>query len=256
MKPYLLFLSLIVPILSVAQKTIKVSYEQKFIYNDSFFNQIPEDSREEVKSFMTAPTYFELTNNGDFSLYESVNTKEKVVASKTESTPTNQNLGMILKPFKVWYLKDFKKEISTNSTWVSDKEYFVEAPFEQEELHYDSKTKIIDGYNCLSAYVLKSNKDTIQYWYTQDIAVIDGPKTPIDIPGLVLSIESNKKVVYATKIEFFNDKLPIATVPNTAIFISKKELDILQAKYLEPESYVDESGVKHESYSIQIRNDN
>jgi hypothetical protein len=30
------FLSLIIPILSVAQKTIKVSYEQKFIYNDSF----------------------------------------------------------------------------------------------------------------------------------------------------------------------------------------------------------------------------
>ena len=256
MKPYLLFLSLIVPILSVAQKTIKVSYEQKFIYNDSFFNQIPEDSREEVKSFMTAPTYFELTNNGDFSLYESVNTKEKVVASKTESTPTNQNLGMILKPFKVWFLKNFKKEISTNSTSVGDEEYFVEAPFEKEELYYDSKTKIIDGYNCLSAYALKSNKDSIQYWYTQDIAVIDGPKTPIDIPGLVLSIESNKKVVYATKIEFSDDKLPIATVPNSAIFISKNELDILQAKYLEPESYVDESGVKHESYSVHISNSN
>jgi GLPGLI family protein len=69
--------------------------------------------------------------------------------------------------------------------------------------------------------IIKSNKDTIQYWYTQDIAVIDGPITPIDIPGLVLSIESNK-VVYATKIEFFDYKLPIATVPNDAIFISKK----------------------------------
>jgi hypothetical protein len=46
----------------------------------------------------------------------------------------------------------------------------------------------------------------------------------------VLSIESNKKVVYATKIEFFDYKLPIATVPNDAIFISKKELDILEAK--------------------------
>jgi GLPGLI family protein len=256
MKPYLLFLSLIIPILSVAQKTIKVSYEQKFIYNDSFFNQLPEDSREELKSFMTAPTYFELTNNGDLSLYESVNTKEKVIASKEKSTPTDQNLGMILKPFKVWYLKDFKREISTNSTSVSDKEYFVEAPFEKEELHYDSKTKIIDGYNCLSAYALKSNKDTIQYWYTQDIAVIDGPITPIDIPGLVLSIESNKKVVYATKIEFFDYKLPIATVPNDAIFISKKELDILEAKDLEPKSYVDEAGAKIESYSVHIRNDN
>jgi hypothetical protein len=37
-------------------------------------------------------------------------------------------------------------------------------------------------------------------------------------------------VVYATKIEFFDYKLPIATVPNDAIFISKKELDILEPK--------------------------
>jgi hypothetical protein len=57
---------------------------------------------------MTAPTYFELTNNGDL-FFESVNTKEKFIASKEKkSTPTDQNLGMILKPFKVWYLKDFK----------------------------------------------------------------------------------------------------------------------------------------------------
>jgi hypothetical protein len=60
----------------------------------------------------------------------------------------------------------------------------------------------------------------------------------------VLSIESNKKVVYATKIEFFDYKLPIATVPNDAIFISKKELDILEAKDLEPKSYVDEAELK------------
>jgi hypothetical protein len=60
---------------------------------------------------MTAPTYFELTNNGDLSLYESVNTKEKVIASKEKKVPTDQNLGMILKPFKVWYLKDFKGKL-------------------------------------------------------------------------------------------------------------------------------------------------
>jgi hypothetical protein len=39
-------------------------------------------------------------------------------------------------------------------------------------------------------------------------------------------------VVYATKIEFFDYKLPIATVPNDAIFISKKELENFGAKDL------------------------
>jgi hypothetical protein len=51
---------------------------------------------------------------------------KKSYCLKEKKTPTDQNLGMILKPFKVWYLKDFKREISTNSTSVSDKEYFVE----------------------------------------------------------------------------------------------------------------------------------
>jgi hypothetical protein len=82
MKPYLLFLSLF-PILSVAQRQSK-SHEQKFIYNDSFFNQLPEDSREELKSMI--PTYFELTNNGDLSLYESVNTKEKLLPQREKYT--------------------------------------------------------------------------------------------------------------------------------------------------------------------------
>jgi hypothetical protein len=109
---------------------------------------------------MTAPTYFELTNNGDLSLYN-VNTKEKVIASKRKGT-TDQNLGMILKPFKVWYLKDFKGKLVLIVHRLVTKVYLKHHL--KEELHYDSKTKIIDGYNCLSAYALKSNKDTIQYW--------------------------------------------------------------------------------------------
>jgi hypothetical protein len=66
-------------------KTIKVSYEQKFIYNDSFFNQLPEDSREELKSFMTAPTYFELTNNGDLSLYKVSILKKKLLPQREKA---------------------------------------------------------------------------------------------------------------------------------------------------------------------------
>jgi hypothetical protein len=89
---------------------------------------------------MTAPTYFELTNNGDLSLYESVNTKEKLLPQREKYTNGSKFRYDI--ETKVWYLKDFKREISTNSTSVSDKEYFVEAPFEKEELHYDSKTKL------------------------------------------------------------------------------------------------------------------
>jgi hypothetical protein len=77
---------------------------------------------------MTAPTYFELTNNGDLSLYESVNTKEKLLPQREKSTPTD--LGMILKPFKVWYLKDFKRKLVLIVHRLVTKST-VEAPFEK-----------------------------------------------------------------------------------------------------------------------------
>jgi hypothetical protein len=36
---------------------------------------------------------------------------KKSYCLKEKSTPTDQNLGMILKTFKVWYLKDFKGKL-------------------------------------------------------------------------------------------------------------------------------------------------
>jgi hypothetical protein len=39
------------------------------------------------------------------------------------------------------------------------------------------------------------------------------------IPGLVLSIESKKKLVYVTKIEFFDKKLEIETINKKVSFL-------------------------------------
>jgi hypothetical protein len=60
---------------------------------------------------MTAPTYFELTNNGDLSLYESVNTKEKSYCLKREKYTNGSKFRYDIETFKVWYLKDFKGKL-------------------------------------------------------------------------------------------------------------------------------------------------
>jgi hypothetical protein len=49
-------------------------------------------------------------------------------------------------------------------------------------------------------------------------------------------------VVYATKIEFFDYKLPIATVPNDAI-LSVRRNWIFRSKRFGPKSYVDEAEI-------------
>ena len=239
-----------------AQKSVKVSYEQKIYYADSFFNQLPENEREKMKISLSKPTYFELINNGDFSLFKSVNVKEEIVASKEMNTETSINKGTIIKPFKVWILKDFTKQSFVKSTYVKEQEYYVEQPFLIEELKYDKRFKVIDGYKCMSAYSVKATNDTIQYWYTQEIPIVDGPFSPTTIPGLVLSVESKKKIQYATKIEFFDKKLIVDGINKQTPFITNEDLQNKIQESRKPKSYTDEFGKKHESHSVIIKNDN
>jgi hypothetical protein len=61
-------------------------------------------------------------------------------------------------------------------------------------------------------------------------------------------------VVYATKIEFLIINCPLPLKPMMP-FISKKELDILEAKDWSQNRML-MKGAKIESYSVHIRNDN
>ncbi|MFV8357790.1 GLPGLI family protein, partial [Flavobacterium sp. XS1P32] len=136
---------------------------------------------------------------------------------------------------------------------VEDQEYYVEQPFIVEDLKYDKRTKFIDGYTSMSAYIVSATNDTIQYWYTQEIPIIDGPFLMSAIPGLVLSMESKKKVVYVTKIEFYDKKLVIDGINKKTHFISEVELQHKIRESEKPKSYTDEFGGKHESNTLIIK---
>ncbi|TDD78528.1 GLPGLI family protein [Flavobacterium caseinilyticum] len=239
-----------------AQKSIKITYEQKIFYSDAFFSQVPGGASEEFIAAFRKPKGFELTHNGDYSLFKSVNEKEKVIPSSEISTSTTVNNGTIIKPFNVWILKDFTKQSFIKSAEVVGQEYYLEQPFTIEELKYDKRVKLIDGYKCLSAYSINEANDTIQYWYTQEIPIIDGPFLITTIPGLVLSVESKKKVLYVTKIEFFDKKLVIDGVNKKTPFITEIELQNKIQESRKPKSYTDEFGGKHESNTVIIKSEN
>lgn len=240
--------------LSVAQKTIKINYEQKINYTDAFFNQLPESDRESFRESLSKPVFFELINNGDQSLFKSTNDKEMNFPSKEVNTKTSINKGTIIKPFKVWILKDNIKKNGIIKNEVGGEEYYIQKPFLKENIILDGRIKNIDSYICRSAFTVTAEKDTIQYWYTQDIPIIDGPFLTNSIPGLVLSVESKKKVVYATKIEFFNNKIEFEKVNPQTPIISEDELIQKQREALKPKSYIDANEGKHTTNSVHIKN--
>lgn len=253
MKYFQLFYLLVFYNSSNAQQSVKITYEQKIFYSDSFFSQIPGGASEEFKAAFRKPKTFELINNGDNSLFQSTIEKEIVIPSTEANSETSINKGTFIKPFNVWILKDFTKQSIIKSTTVEDQEYYVEQPFMVEDIIYDKRSKVIDGYTCLSAFTVSAKNDTIQYWYTQKIPIIDGPFTMTAIPGLVLCTESKKKVIYVTKIEFFDKKLVIDGVNKNTSFVTELELKNKIEESRKPKSFTDEFGKKLESNTVIIK---
>ena len=253
MKYFQLFYLLVFYNSSNAQQSVKITYEQKIFYSDAFFSQIPGGASEEFKAAFRKPKTFELINNGDNSLFQSTIEKEIVIPSTEANSETSINKGTFIKPFNVWILKDFTKQSIIKSATVEDQEYYVEQPFLVEDIIYDKRTKVIDGYTCLSAFTVSAKNETIQYWYTQEIPIIDGPFTMTAIPGLVLSTESKKKVVYVTKIEFFDKKVVVDGVNKKIPFITELELKNKIEESRKPKSFTDEFGKKLESNTVIIK---
>ena len=253
MKYYQLLSLLVFCNLLNAQKSVKITYEQKIQYTDAFFTQVPSIDNEDFRAAFRKPKYFELINNGDFSLYRSINLKEEIIASNDVNTATSISKGTFIKPYKIWILKDFKKQSIVASSEVEGKEYYTEKPFSIEELKYNKKVKVIDGYSCLSAYSVSATNDTTQYWYTQEIPVIDGPFFMSTIPGLILSVESKKKQVYAIKIEFFDKKIEFETINKKIPFVTEVDLAKMKQEALKPKSYTDQFGGKHETSHTTIK---
>ena len=251
-----LFLILILNIhIIFAQKSVKIEYEQKMLYSESFFNQVPELHREGLKKIALKPEKLVLSCNEDYSLFKNENLKEETVKGKGLIAPKTIDAGLVFKPYKNWVLKDYSQKTATVIKTVADKEFYIKKPFEKGEFIFSGKEKVIEGFNCKLAYLIKGQNDTIQYWYTQDIPVIDGPETNISLPGLVLSIESKKKLVYATKIEFFDKPLDLDKIDKNIPFVTIEEYEKQRLEALKPKSFIDATGNKQESHSVTIKRD-
>lgn len=233
--------------ITVAQQSIKVTYEEVNIYPESFFNAFQEHERETIKNAFTTPKLFKLTNSGDVSIYESLEVKDKTIPSNISNTKEEINQGTIVKSVKTWIFKNYNTQKTITKSNIDEKEYYTESIFPNEDFIFTDEEKVIDNYKCKLAYHLPNLKptDTIKYWYTQEIPVYDGPYYTAKIPGLVIRYERKQRVIYATKIEFFDTKIIIDELNKKIPLISEIEYKKLKLEALKPKTYTDENGVLH-----------
>ena len=245
MKTLFLFLFCVTNIF--AQKTVKVEYEQRNYFPADYFEKIPEDLREQAKQKMTQTIGFCLINNGDFSLL----TDEDLQLDKLDKqSPIDIKFGQTtyesVERSKIWILKDFKNNSFYELKRLALKNYIVKDTLLYTKINLSSQTKKVDKYNCKLAYVLskKNPVDTIKYWYTQEIPIIDGPFQILNIPGLILGYEAKFKTIYVTKISFSDIKTPIVSLAKIPKIYTRKEFAALKLALTNLNEFVDEKGNK------------
>lgn len=247
MKLLKLLLVLFTAHFSYSQKTIKVTYEQVNFYADHAFEALPENQREIIKKQFTTPRVLQLTNNGEFSIYETVTNSNITIPSTETSNQNIQNRGTNVVIPKIWVLKNFNIKKNYQLNTIENVDYYIENDFPENDLIYSTVEQIIDNYKCKLAYSISkdNSNDTIKYWYTEEIPILDAPFVMNKTPGLVLRFETKKGAIYATKIEFFDKKLILASLNKKINIISDDEFAILKKESLKSKSFTDEKGTIH-----------
>lgn len=229
-----------------AQQSVRITYESKKIYPDSFLQNLSGSQKVAFEEAQKRPFYATLTNNGDESLYRSINRKkDEVLPGKDTGNEYAKDEGILMQTPNFWRLKNFKEKKNISLVNINDKEYYFKKQIEEPQLYFTNKTLNVDKYLCHYAYRLNpKNNDTIKYWYTKEIPIDDGPSNLIGLPGMVLKMESKNSIEYATKVEFFKEKIEIDRPRQSYKILSQEEYDKLVMEAIKPKTYIDSQGRK------------
>ncbi|WP_425629589.1 GLPGLI family protein [Cellulophaga lytica] len=90
-------------------------------------------------------------------------------------------------------------------------------------------TKVILGYTCYNATLLKKNTrtkeyNTIEAWFSKEIPYYFGPLEFNGLPGLILELKLNpKQTIYCTSVQLQSKNNKILTKPTEGTYINSNE---------------------------------
>ncbi|GAA4106611.1 GLPGLI family protein [Aquimarina addita] len=100
----------------------------------------------------------------------------------------------------------------------------------------------ISGYSCTLAKSTKKNGAKIVAWFTEDIAINDGPREYWGLPGLILQVQINDKVLIAARSIKKLDKDIDIPRPTKGNKMTQEEFLILRKELTKPRTFTAPDG--------------
>ncbi|SHH11902.1 GLPGLI family protein [Flavobacterium micromati] len=213
-----LFSMVIISNISIAQ-SFTIEFERRANIENQLKNVTDPETRKSVTAYLSKPTIFFLYYNNGESLYmeerEKILNNEdlKIENEKVKKIEIGKDGGGLYKNFKT---KEYLHEAD-----VLGKKLLVVDKLEKINWEILDEEKTIGTYNCKKAKATINNESIIA-WYSDEIAIQDGPKDFYGLPGLIIELIAEKQTYHAIKVTENKGKLEIKR-PLNGTKVSKKE---------------------------------
>jgi len=127
------------------------------------------------------------------------------------------------------YFKDFENHEMINQRFLRGETYLIKEDLRPFDWEIGSEMVDIGGYSCRQATATAKNGNVIKTWFTDDIAISDGPSSYHGLPGLILKVEVGNMEITASTVQLHaNIAINKPTVGKIA---SKEEVDRISKEY-------------------------
>ena len=170
---------------------------------------------------------------GSESLYMLRYSKGKSIYNKTKDAKgTSGAQVMKVSGGAYAYFKDQTAKTSIELNSIYQKEFLIEEPMVVSswkiEPAADGDPAEIGGYKVMKANGQFGNKEYTVY-FTEDIAVNEGPRNLWGLPGLILRAEGAGKIIEAKSVKWLDEQLDIAA-PADGKFISREDYELMKSE--------------------------
>lgn len=167
-----------------------------------------------------------LTFNEDASRYENSDSEDNSVEKLSETEDGSVKI-MISEPDDIIF-RDLKKKKIFEQKEFMTRIFLIESDLEVEDWKFTGKQKMILDYPCQQAVLYKED-DTISVWFTPAISVSTGPSVYGNLPGLILSVESDggDHTIVAKSIELGKIDIKNLQKPKKGKKVSKEKYEAI-----------------------------
>jgi len=217
--------------------SVEVHYTHLAKIDEEQLKDLPEAIKESVRERLEKGRVFVLRSNGRNSVYAFEGDVQESENRGGNSTGKIKSASFGYSN----YFKDFENNELIDQRFFKGETYLLKDHLGRFNWTIGPESVDIEGFSCRQATITSRSGRVTRAWFTEDIAISDGPMVYHGLPGLILKVELGNMEIAATTVRIRNNlEINRLTVGKE---VSKEEMNRITKEQTNQRN-ADEGGVR------------